>query len=117
MLDRRAVRADRGGGPGGGAGADLALEGFVDAGNAAGWPSGAMREGREARTLARFESTSSSTTGPAGPPLRFDTDHWESYAAPRPRRRGRHRHGGHQQLLSTGPEPDSQLERSAAAAA
>ena len=33
----------------------VALEGFVDAGNAARLAVGAMREGREARTVARFD--------------------------------------------------------------
>ena len=60
----------------------VALEGFVDAGNAARLAVGAMREGQEGRTLARFDVDQLIDYRSRRPPLRFDTDHWESYAAP-----------------------------------
>ena len=73
----------------------VALEGFVDAGNAARLAVGAMREGREARTLARFDVDQLIDYRSRRPPLRFDTDHWESYAAPDLDVVAAHRHGGH----------------------
>ena len=71
----------------------VALEGFVDAGNAARLAVGSMREGREPRTLARFDVDQLIDYRSRRPPLRFDTDHWESYAAPDLDVVAAHRHG------------------------
>jgi PAC2 family len=93
----------------------VALEGFVDAGNAARLAVGAMREGREARTLARFDVDQLIDYRSRRPPLRFDTDHWESYAAPDLDVVAVTDTADTEYLLLTGPEPDSQWERFAAA--
>ena len=49
------------------------------------------------------------------PPLRFETDHWEHYAAPELDVVALTDTGGTGYLLLTGPEPDTQWERFAAA--
>ena len=49
------------------------------------------------------------------PPLRFDTDHWASYAAPELDVVALTDTGGTGYLLLAGPEPDTQWERFAAA--
>ena len=93
----------------------VALDGFVDAGNAARLAVGAMREGREARTLARFDVDQLIDYRSRRPPLRFDTDHWESYAAPDLDVVALTDTADTEFLLLAGPEPDSQWERFAAA--
>ena len=93
----------------------VALEGFVDAGNAARLAVEAMREGREGRTLARFDVDQLIDYRSRRPPLRFDTDHWESYAAPDLDVVALTDTAETEFLMLSGPEPDSQWERFAAA--
>jgi hypothetical protein len=95
----------------------VALDGFVDAGNAARLAVGAMRDGREARTLARFDVDQLIDYRARRPPLRFDTDHWESYAAPDLDVVALTDTADTEFLLLAGPEPDAQWERFAAAVA
>lgn len=103
----------------------VALEGFVDAGNAAGLAVAALRhnqegpkqEGtdREPRTLARFDVDQLVDYRSRRPPLRFDTDRWASYSAPELNVVALKDTAGTEYLLLAGPEPDVQWERFAAA--
>jgi hypothetical protein len=93
----------------------VALDGFVDAGNAARLAIEAIREGRDARTLARFDIDQLIDYRSRRPPLRFDTDHWDSYSAPDLDVVALTDSADTEFLLLAGPEPDSQWERFAAA--
>ena len=93
----------------------VALDGFVDAGNAARLAVAAMREGREVRTLARFDVDQLIDYRSRRPPLRFDTDHWASYAAPDLEVIALTDSSDTEYLMLAGPEPDSQWERFIAA--
>jgi hypothetical protein len=93
----------------------VALDGFVDAGNAARLAVDAMREGREVRTVARFDIDQLIDYRSRRPPLRFDTDHWASYAAPELDVVALIDSADTEFLLLAGPEPDSQWERFSAA--
>ncbi len=95
----------------------VALDGFVDAGNASRLAVEAIREGREARTLARFDVDQLIDYRSRRPPLRFDTDHWASYAAPELDLMALTDSADTEFLLLAGPEPDSQWERFTAAVA
>ena len=93
----------------------VALDGFVDAGNAARLAVAAISEGQEGRTLARFDVDQLIDYRSRRPPLRFDTDHWASYAAPDLDVVALADTAETEFLLLAGPEPDSQWERFAAA--
>lgn len=93
----------------------VALDGFVDAGNAARLAVAAMREGHEVRTLARFDVDQLIDYRSRRPPLRFDTDHWASYDAPELDLLVLTDSADIEFLMLTGPEPDSQWERFVAA--
>jgi hypothetical protein len=95
----------------------VALEGFVDAGSAARLAVAALREGREARTAARFDVDQLVDYRSRRPPLRFETDHWAAYTAPQLDVVALTDTAGSPYLLLTGPEPDTQWERFAAAVA
>jgi PAC2 family len=89
----------------------VALDGFVDAGNAARLAVAALREGGGERVLARFDADQLVDYRSRRPPLRFDTDHWESYSAPELTVVALSDSGGSGYLLLAGPEPDTQWER------
>jgi predicted ATP-grasp superfamily ATP-dependent carboligase len=93
----------------------VALDGFVDAGNAARLAVEAMREGRDGRTLARFDIDQLVDYRSRRPPLRFDTDHWASYASPDLDVVAFIDSADTEFLLLAGPEPDTQWERFSAA--
>lgn len=104
-------------GPAAGSVLIVALDGFVDAGNAARLAVEAIREGRDVRTLARFDIDQLIDYRSRRPPLRFDTDHWESYAAPDLDVVALNDSAETEFLLLSGPEPDTQWERFSAAIA
>jgi proteasome assembly chaperone (PAC2) family protein len=93
----------------------VALEGFVDAGNAAGLAVAAMRINQEARALARFDVDQLVDYRSRRPPLRFETDHWAAYSAPELDVVALKDTAGTDFLLLAGPEPDVQWERFTAA--
>ncbi|MDT7574795.1 MAG: hypothetical protein QOH17_1128 [Pseudonocardiales bacterium] len=93
----------------------VALDGFVDAGNAARLAVEAMRGGRDVRTLARFDVDQLIDYRSRRPPLRFDTDHWESYSSPDLDVVALNDSADTEFLLLAGPEPDTQWERFSAA--
>lgn len=95
----------------------VALDGFVDAGNAGRLAVAALREGRTARTVARFDIDQLIDYRSRRPPLRFDTDRWASYSAPELDVVVLTDSGDSPYLLLSGPEPDSQWERFCAAVA
>ena len=65
--------------------------------------------------MARFDVDQLVDYRSRRPPLRFETDHWEHYAAPELDVVALTDTGGTGYLLLTGPEPDTQWERFAAA--
>jgi len=93
----------------------VALDGFVDAGNAARLAIDAMREGRDVRTVARFDIDQLVDYRSRRPPLRFDTDHWASYSSPDLDVVALNDSADTEFLLLAGPEPDTQWERFSAA--
>jgi hypothetical protein len=93
----------------------VALDGFVDAGNATRLGVEAMRGEQEGRPVARFDVDQLLDYRSRRPPLRFDTDHWASYAAPELDVVALADTGATDYLLLAGPEPDTQWERFAAA--
>jgi proteasome assembly chaperone (PAC2) family protein len=93
----------------------LALDGFVDAGNAARLAVEAVRAGQERRPLVRFDVDQLVDYRARRPPLRFDTDHWAGYSAPELDVLALTDTAGTPYLLLTGPEPDTQWERFAVA--
>ena len=95
----------------------VALDGFVDAGNATRLGVEAMRTGQSGRPVARFDVDQLLDYRSRRPPLRFDTDHWESYSVPELDVVSLVDTADTPYLLLAGPEPDSQWERFAAAVA
>lgn len=93
----------------------VALEGFVDAGAAARLAVAALREGREARPVVHFDVDQLVDYRSRRPPLRFETDHWAAYSAPELAVVELSDNAGTSYLLMSGPEPDTQWERFAAA--
>jgi proteasome assembly chaperone (PAC2) family protein len=93
----------------------VALDGFVDAGNAARLAVDTLRSGREARTVARFDVDQLVDYRSRRPPLRFETDHWEAYTPPELDVVALADTGDTEYLLLAGPEPDMQWERFSAA--
>jgi hypothetical protein len=93
----------------------VALDGFVDAGNATRLGVEALREGREARPVVRFDVDQLVDYRSRRPPLRFDTDHWADYTAPELDVVSLSDTADTGYLLLSGPEPDTQWERFAAA--
>lgn len=95
----------------------MALDGFVDAGHASRLAVDALREGREVRPVLRFDVDQLIDYRSRRPPLQFDRDHWAGYTAPVLDIVAVTDTADTSYLLLTGPEPDSQWERFAAAVA
>jgi proteasome assembly chaperone (PAC2) family protein len=93
----------------------VALDGFVDAGNAARLAVDALQEGREPRTVARFDVDQLVDYRSRRPPLRFETDRWAAYSRPELDVVALTDTGDTDYLLLSGPEPDMQWERFCAA--
>ncbi len=93
----------------------VALDGFVDAGNATRLAVEGLRTGRTARPVVRFDVDQLVDYRSRRPPLRFDTDHWASYTAPELDIVALTDTGETDYLLLAGPEPDTQWERFSAA--
>jgi cation transport regulator ChaC len=93
----------------------VVLDGFVDAGNAARLATEALRGSQEPTPLVRFDVDQLVDYRSRRPPLRFDTDHWAGYRAPELTVVTLTDTTDVPYLLLTGPEPDSQWERFAAA--
>jgi hypothetical protein len=93
----------------------VALDGFVDAGNATRLGIEAMLSGREARPVVRFDVDQLVDYRSRRPPLRFDTNHWAAYSAPELDVVALADTADTGYLLLAGPEPDTQWERFAAA--
>ena len=93
----------------------VALDGFVDAGNAARLAVEALTEGNEPRAVARFDIDQLVDYRARRPPLRFETDHWAAYSAPELDVLLMTDSADTQYLLLAGPEPDVQWERFCAA--
>jgi proteasome assembly chaperone (PAC2) family protein len=93
----------------------VALDGFVDAGSAAGLAVEALQEGREPQTVVRFDVDQLVDYRSRRPPLRFETDHWAAYTQPELDVVLLSDTGETDYLLLSGPEPDTQWERFSAA--
>lgn len=93
----------------------VALDGFVDAGNATRLGVEALRGKREPRPVVRFDVDQLIDYRSRRPPLLFDTDHWASYSPPALDVVALSDTGDTDYLLLAGPEPDTQWERFAAA--
>ncbi|MCW2716274.1 MAG: hypothetical protein JWR81_96 [Pseudonocardia sp.] len=95
----------------------VALDGFVDAGNAARLAVAALRADRDARTVATFDVDQLIDYRSRRPPLRFETDRWAAYIPPKLDLVVLSDTGDTPYLLLSGPEPDMQWERFSAAVA
>ena len=93
----------------------MVLDGFVDAGAAARLAVESLLAAGAAQRVARFDVDQLVDYRSRRPPLRFETDHWEHYSAPELDVVALTDTGGTGYLLLTGPEPDTQWERFAAA--
>jgi proteasome assembly chaperone (PAC2) family protein len=93
----------------------VALDGFVDAGNAARLAMEALVEGREPQLVARFDVDQLLDYRSRRPPLRFETDRWAAYSGPELDVVALTDTGDTRYLLLAGPEPDMQWERFCAA--
>ena len=93
----------------------LVLDGFVDAGAAARLAVASLLASGPGRPVARFDVDQLVDYRSRRPPLRFDTDRWVHYAAPELDLVALTDSGGTGYLLLSGPEPDTQWERFAAA--
>ena len=95
----------------------VALDGFVDAGNAARLAVASLRDERDERVVATFDIDQLIDYRSRRPPLRFETDRWAGYTAPRLDVVALDDTDGTGYLLLSGPEPDTQWERFSAAVA
>jgi hypothetical protein len=93
----------------------VALDGFVDAGAAARLAVESLVAAGPGRRVVRFDVDQLVDYRSRRPPLRFETDHWAGYAAPELDVVALTDSAGTGFLLLSGPEPDSQWERFAAA--
>jgi len=94
----------------------VALDGFVDAGNAARLALEALEtSGSESRTVVRFDVDQLVDYRSRRPPLRFETDRWAAYEGPRLDIVALTDNSDAPYLLLSGPEPDTQWERFSAA--
>jgi proteasome assembly chaperone (PAC2) family protein len=93
----------------------VALDGFVDAGNAARLAVAALLADREARSVVRFDVDQLVDYRSRRPPLRFESDHWAAYDPPQLDVVALSDTGDTDYLLLVGPEPDTQWERFCAA--
>ncbi|RKS77551.1 putative ATP-grasp superfamily ATP-dependent carboligase [Motilibacter peucedani] len=92
-----------------------ALEGFVDAGSALRLVREHLVSTSEPRLVASFDADQLVDYRARRPLLRFDRDHWASLALPRIDVHALTDRSGQAYLLMTGPEPDVQWQRFAAA--
>jgi hypothetical protein len=88
----------------------VALDGFLDAGNAAHLAAGHLLGEAPGRVVASFEIDAFYDYRARRPPMRFVEDHYEGYAAPRLVTRLQHDSRGAPYLLLHGPEPDTHWE-------
>ncbi|WP_221177247.1 proteasome assembly chaperone family protein [Nocardioides marmoriginsengisoli] len=88
----------------------VALEGFLDAGNASGLASGDLLENSSSRVVASFEVDEFYDYRARRPPMTFFEDHYTDYDAPRLVVRLLHDDANTPFLLLSGPEPDSRWE-------
>jgi hypothetical protein len=93
----------------------VALDGFVDAGNAARLACAALVGDGDPPVVVRFDVDQLVDYRSRRPPLRFETDHWAAYSGPELRIVALTDTGDTPYLLLTGPEPDTQWERFVAA--
>ncbi len=93
----------------------IVLDGFVDAGSAARLAVDSLLATGPGRLVARFDVDQLVDYRSRRPPLRFETDRWTSYSAPELDVVALTDSGGAGFLLLSGPEPDTQWERFAAA--
>jgi hypothetical protein len=87
-----------------------ALDGFLDAGNAAGLAVGHLTSEESGRVVASFEVDEFYDYRARRPPLTFVEDHYADYDAPRLVVRLMEDRLGSPYLLMTGPEPDIRWE-------
>ena len=88
----------------------LALDGFLDAGNAAARAAQHLSDLSEARIVATFDVDQFHDYRARRPPMSFVRDHYEAYDAPRLVVRLVRDTGGTPYLLLHGPEPDNRWE-------
>lgn len=93
----------------------LALQGFLDAGNAAATAVGHLHEQSAGRVVATFDTDSLHDYRARRPAITFREDHYEGYQAPRLVVRLMHDGDGVPYLLMHGPEPDIRWEAFAVA--
>jgi proteasome assembly chaperone (PAC2) family protein len=93
----------------------LVLDGFVDAGNAARLAVESLLTAGSGQVVARFDVDQLVDYRSRRPALRFETDRWTHYEAPELDLVALTDSGGTPFLLLSGPEPDTQWERFAAA--
>jgi hypothetical protein len=93
----------------------VVLDGFVDAGAAARLAVDSMLAAGPGRPVARFDVDQLVDYRSRRPPLRFETDRWTGYSAPELDVVVLTDAAGTEFLLLSGPEPDTQWERFAAA--
>jgi len=91
------------------------MTGFIDAGNAARLATGAVLDALPHEVLVRFNADEVVDYRSRRPQMTFDRDHWSAYADPALVLRVVEDPSGEPFLLLTGPEPDLQWERFAAA--
>jgi hypothetical protein len=88
----------------------IALDGFLDAGNASALASGHLLENSSSRIVASFEVDEFYDYRARRPPMTFFEDHYTDYDAPRLVVRLLHDVSNAPYLLLTGPEPDMRWE-------
>ncbi|WP_246004912.1 proteasome assembly chaperone family protein [Nocardioides marmorisolisilvae] len=88
----------------------IALDGFLDAGNASALASGHLLESSSSRIVASFEVDEFYDYRARRPPMTFFEDHYTDYDAPRLVVRLLHDLSNTPFLLLTGPEPDMRWE-------
>jgi hypothetical protein len=88
----------------------VALDGFLDAGNASAIAARHLHGGDSGRVVASFEVDEFYDYRARRPPMTFDEDHYTDYAAPRLVVRLKQDKLGAPYLLLTGPEPDIRWE-------
>ena len=93
----------------------VVLDGFVDAGAAARLAVESLLADGPGQRVARFDVDQLVDYRSRRPPLRFETDRWTDYSAPELDVVALTDSGGTEFLLLSGPEPDTQWERFAAA--
>ncbi len=92
-----------------------ALDGFVDAGNAAQLARAHLLSTLESQVIATFDVDQLFDYRGRRPEMLFVTDHWERFSVPELKIHAVHDAAGTLFLLLAGPEPDVQWERFAAA--